>query len=219
MKYIVYKITNKLNGKVYIGKHQTQDVDDDYMGSGKLLKRAINKHGTENFTKEILHVFDTEEEMNAKERELVTEDFCLREETYNLCVGGRGGFSYINREGLTSFELKSTDVQEQIRANGRKSLTLWRKTDRYKREHPNHTKLAMKGWFKKYGKGNGPFKGKKHSIETKQKISKTNSAKSIGHNNSQFGTMWITDGTNNKKVQKEQKIPVGWKRGRTIKLL
>ena len=52
--YIVYKITNQINGKFYIGVHATSDVNDGYMGSGKYLKRAQNKHGIENFTKEIL---------------------------------------------------------------------------------------------------------------------------------------------------------------------
>lgn len=120
MKYTIYKITNKINNKIYIGKHQTKDTDDGYMGSGKILRSAQKKHGIENFYKEILHVFDTEEEMNAKEKELVTEDFCLRADTYNICVGGKGGFSYINNNTLYDIE--------QRRINGKKSMAKLRET-------------------------------------------------------------------------------------------
>ena len=99
MYYTIYKTTNVINGKYYIGKHQTKNLNDSYMGSGKLLKQAIKKYGTENFIKEILYVFETEEEMNAKEKELVI----LEETSYNLCIGGHGGFSYINSNGIKKF--------------------------------------------------------------------------------------------------------------------
>ena len=42
MFYTIYKIANKKNGKVYIGKHQTENVDDGYLGSGVAINKAID---------------------------------------------------------------------------------------------------------------------------------------------------------------------------------
>jgi hypothetical protein len=76
--------------------HQTKDLNDNYMGSGKLIKRAIQKYGLENFKKEILYIFDNEADMCDKEKELIVLD----EMSYNLCNGGSGGFDYINKNNL-----------------------------------------------------------------------------------------------------------------------
>lgn len=102
MFYTVYKITNKINNKYYIGMHKTDNLDDGYMGSGKIISQAVEKYGAENFIKEILHIFDNEEDMKSKEKELVI----LEEMSYNLCPGGKGGFGYINNSGITKFQGK-----------------------------------------------------------------------------------------------------------------
>jgi hypothetical protein len=92
MYYTIYQITNKINGKIYIGLHKTDDLDDSYMGSGKALKRDQKKFGMEHFEKEILHVFDNPDEMIVKEQELVNEEFVARKDTYNIMLGGVQGW-------------------------------------------------------------------------------------------------------------------------------
>ena len=114
MIYYIYKITNLCNGKIYIGIHKTKFLDDGYMGSGKLLKAAIKKYGRENFKKEILESFDNEESMILKEQELVTTEFVLNENNYNIMPGGR--FGSLERNNL-SFKNKkhSLETIEKIR--------------------------------------------------------------------------------------------------------
>jgi len=92
IKFYIYKTTNLINGKIYIGYHASENIEkDSYLGSGYLLKKAIEKHGKKNFKREILHVFETQEEATKKEREIVNEEFIERDDVYNLCLGGFGG--------------------------------------------------------------------------------------------------------------------------------
>lgn len=92
MNYIVYKITNKINNKIYIGCHKTENINDDYMGSGTLIRRAIGKYGLENFEKIVLYNFDNKLDMLKKEAELVNREFIKRNDVYNLVEGGGGGW-------------------------------------------------------------------------------------------------------------------------------
>ena len=88
--YLVYKITNLVNGKYYIGQHQTKNPYDDYMGSGLMLENAMIKYGINNFVKTILFDFDNKIEMNQKELELMPEISCncCNSMCYNLSPGG-----------------------------------------------------------------------------------------------------------------------------------
>lgn len=91
MFFMVYRITDMTNGKIYVGKHMTEDLDDGYMGSGTYLLNAIRKYGRENFKKEILALCESEQAMNELEASIVTEDFVSRKDVYNIAVGGHGG--------------------------------------------------------------------------------------------------------------------------------
>lgn len=86
--FTVYKVTNLVNGMIYVGFHATNKLDDGYLGSGTYLKRAINKYGKKNFEKEIVAIFDNRKEAEDLEREIVNEEFVKREDTYNISVGG-----------------------------------------------------------------------------------------------------------------------------------
>jgi GIY-YIG catalytic domain len=98
--YIIYKIINKVNKKFYIGVHKTNNINDDYYGSGHLIKAAIKKYGVENFEKQILNVFTKRKDAFAKEKELVTDKIIKSPQCYNIKLGGNGGFDFIQAKKL-----------------------------------------------------------------------------------------------------------------------
>lgn len=106
MKYIVYCTTNLINQKIYIGQHLTKDpnIFDYYIGCGVYInkpstynnpktafQRAVAKYGPENFSREIIKVFDTKEESLLLESEIVTKEFLARDDVYNEVLGGNSG--------------------------------------------------------------------------------------------------------------------------------
>jgi group I intron endonuclease len=216
MFYTIYKITNQINGKYYIGKHQTKNLDDGYMGSGKLLKQAIAKYGIENFKKEILHIFDNEADMNAKEKELVV----VCESTYNLNEGGRGGFSYINNN-VELRKLKNRKAREVANSRGASEKALQRLSEL--RLNPDWEEKRKKNWSQTIAELYPDrdifrsFLGRTHSDETKEKMRESHKGKHIGISNSQYGTCWVSnhDITIKIKVEEiESYLQCGYVRGR-----
>lgn len=61
------------------------------------------------------------------------------------------------------------------------------------------------------------FAGKTHTEETKKRIGEANQEAQSGQRNSQYGTIWITNGVNNRKIKHGAPIPDGWYKGRRIK--
>lgn len=97
MFFTVYKITNNINGKIYIGAHSTKNLNDNYMGSSKHLLADIKIFGKSNFIKETLFIYNNKIDMLKKEAELVNKEFCYRNDTYNRMIGGiTGSFNFEN---------------------------------------------------------------------------------------------------------------------------
>lgn len=89
MKYFgIYKITNLVNGKMYIGQHVTSNLDDGYLGSGIIIMRAVKKYGKDAFKKEWLEFAENAEDLAYLERMYLDEEWLARPDTYNLAFGG-----------------------------------------------------------------------------------------------------------------------------------
>lgn len=153
MYFIVYETTNKANGRKYRGAHRTNNINDDYLGSGFLLLKAIEKYGVDNFERTILKICKDVESMFIAEAEFVNEDWVKDPTTYNLKIGGEGGWDFINREGKRWNEEKRR--LHSIEMKKKREAGVW-------------------------GPKNGPckgFLGRKHSIDTRNKISENNGSR------------------------------------------
>ena len=260
-----YKITNLINNHFYYGVHNTNNLDDGYMGSGKRLNIAYNKYGIENFKKEILKFFNTSKEAFEYEAEYVNEDLIQNNDCYNIVPGGNGGWEYINKNfrfvkdkngnHLTVYKddprylsgelvkhdkgierishknhfvakdksgnfyfIENTDpryLSGELKGNSKETVTV-------KDNLGNTLKVSI--YDERYLNGEYEFiwKNKKHSLETKNKYKET--FKKIKHQqgekNSQYGTCWIHNNIENKKIKKEDLfhyINEGWIKGRKMK--
>jgi len=121
-KFIVYEITNKINGKSYIGQYSGKSFEK-YFGSGKLIKHAIKKYGINNFEKIILEECSNKEELNEKEIFWIGKKQTIKN-GYNLTEGGTGGdlsnFIEYNEEWVDKQRKKAKHYWENIDEDERK---------------------------------------------------------------------------------------------------
>ena len=163
--YYIYKITNKINKKIYYGQHTTSDLDDGYMGSGTALHKAFEKYGVENFEKKILKFYNSPEELNIVESRLVNERWLKKNKnrTYNLQTGGK-------QRDFLSQESKQK-ISESL-----KGRTPWNKgknnylSDESRAKISDAVRNRTPETRKKISDGN---KGKTISSETRKKISES----------------------------------------------
>jgi hypothetical protein len=192
--YTIYKTVNLENNKYYIGKHVTADINDDYLGSGVVLTKAIKKYGKESFKKEILFVFQCQEEMNLKERQLVTENIILDKMSYNFALGGQGGNlgKLVNDKIGTkmSILLKGKSKSESHKQALRESKLLYKPTEETKEKIKNtisNTWASMLAADRKtkcgHPRNENGFYNKSHSCESVDKMKKTIGDSRKGSNN------------------------------------
>ena len=186
--YYIYRITNKINSKTYIGQHKYKKLNDSYMGSGKLIKRAQKKYGIENFEKEILYSrIQYKATADDMERFAIAKERALGKAEYNIANGGQGGNLGEEINKKLSEVMKGKHLSEEHK----------RKISEYRKGKPScmkgkcHTKETKKkmseSW--KYGKHfteetkrnmSEAHKGKHLSEETKKKKSESMKGKHKG---------------------------------------
>ena len=246
--YIVYQITNKINEKIYIGCHVTENVDDNYMGSGTNIKKAISEFGRENFDKIVLYNFSNKDDMLEKEKQLVNKKFIKKEDNYNIIIGGsqylstdtitvknkKGEFLQVHKDDpryLSGELVGATKGRITVKDKDGNYYSVYNDDPKYlsgelvyaskgminvRDENGNFFQVSSEDSRFFNGKLVGVFSGKKHKEKSKKKIGEKNAIHQKGKGNSQYGTCWITNEINSKKIKKGDEIPNGWRLGRKI---
>lgn len=143
MIHYIYKTTNLVNGKMYIGMHsQPKGPIDEYLGSGKHFRQAVAHYGKENFVKEILLYCDSREELAEQEAKIITNEIVADKSYYNLKLGGTGGSSGLSEEAKLKISKanKGRLVGEKNPAFGR----TWtpEMTESIRKNHPLYGKTS-----------------------------------------------------------------------------
>lgn len=259
--HYVYKITNKVNKMFYYGIHSTlkslnkEPINDGYWGSGTGIKEAIRLEGIENFTKEIVEIFETRQEVLRKEAEIVTVDLVKDPNCYNRIVGGGNSplgkvivtlkddpnskvFSvdreefyknkdkyettgsgkvpvYLIEDGTVTDKAVCISQEEYLKYKDikYKSVTGWATKGKVRvvaKDDPERKVVVMDIDDPRYISGEfvGVSKGVKQSKET--------IAKRTGERNGAYGSIWVTNGKENKMIHIGEEIPEGWRKGRLI---
>lgn len=159
----IYITTNMVNGMKYLGQKKFDRIWKNYLGSGAVLRKAIDKYGKENFDRNIVCICNSPEELNQAEYDLsVFLDVVESPDWYNLCYGG----------GATSGYKHSDELK---RAQSKRAKECWM-DDEYRQKHIDYAKTRVGDKNSNYGNHklageNNPNYGKKASDETRRKIS------------------------------------------------
>ncbi len=248
-----YKITNNLNGHFYYGVHNTDNLNDGYMGSGRRLHYAYKKYGSENFTKDILKYFNSSKEAFEYEAEVVNEDLIKDDNCYNIKQGGDGwqtiGLITVKDKDGNCFDVQKDDPRYlsgelvgvtkgyspyRNKITGEIKYFNINEVDKNIYEGITKNRLFVKDKYNntyfiynddpRYLSGElvNFWCNKKHKESTKEKMRLTHKMNKHqqGEKNSQYGTCWIYNDKESKKIKKEELefyINNGWNKGRKMK--
>lgn len=219
--YFIYKTTNNINNRFYIGAHGTNNLNDGYIGSGRNLKLAINKHGKDKFKFEILEYLDDYKSLMKREREIVNEEFLSNRIVYNSEVGGAGGKIWSNELKLKMSNSKKGHVPW--------NHGLTRETDERVNKLSIKSGLSLRGRFSgeknpMFGVYVGSLMSKEDNEQRINKISRSNKGKTRTEehkkNYSKYASkrFWIVNKFNNLKhcisLEDERLLSGEFKRGR-----
>ena len=202
--HFTYRTTNLINNRYYLGMHSTNRIDDGYLGSGKRLYYELNKYGRDSFKFEILEQFESREQLVQAEINLITEQDLKSINCLNLKLGGSGGFSEeVGKAGRLAGNVEYLRLLKEDPTYRARIVEMCRV--RMKKQYTEGTRLKVV----KYD-----WTGKKHKAESITKMKNSAKGKGKGDRNSQYGTCWITNEIESKKVYKGDSIPIGWRLGR-----
>jgi group I intron endonuclease len=168
----IYKTVNQVNGKYYIGMHSTNSLNDNYIGSGIILRYSIEKYGVENFKKEIIEFLPDRNSLKCREKQIISEELIQDKMCMNIAQGGEGGNTFLRMSderkqeafrkrsdsmkgknlGKTCSELQKEKIRKSLKGNTNKSGSI----------------LTVE---QKISCGNGR-RGKKNSDSWKEKVCK-----------------------------------------------
>lgn len=187
--HYIYKTTCTVTGKFYVGMHSTDNLDDGYLGSGKILGYSRKKYGDENHKREIVEMLPSRDELKLREKEIVNEELLNHPLNINLKYGGDGGWDYLNDSSKQHLERCSRAGKIGGAISGTANI----------RKATTKESCALGGknsWMKSFHllQSDEARKKRKNTMKERNHM--------VGEKNSQFGTCWVTNG-NPIKIKKE----------------
>lgn len=177
----VYKTTNLINGRVYIGQHKYNGWDKSYIGSGKIFEVALKKYGRKNFKCELIENCETKEDLDKKEIYWIAF-YRSKTDCYNITNGGEGRSATHSKE--TRAKLSKSLTGRVISKEARENMSNAHKGIRVSEESKLKISKALKGRvFSEEHKKNLSKSHigipNPHSKEWRKKVSQANKGKKM----------------------------------------